>query len=253
MKIDGQAAIVTGGASGLGRATVVMLAERGARVTIFDMNDEVGPSVATEIGGSYVKMDVSDDASVRAGLSSATEKHGAARILVNCAGIAPAARTVGRGNVPHDAALFAKVIGVNLIGTYNVLSRFAAEAAPLEEIDGERAVIVNTASVAAFDGQIGQAAYAGSKSGIVGLTLPIARDLAPLKIRVMAIAPGIFATPMMKSFPVEVQEALGAQVPHPSRLGRPEEFASLVGSVIENAMLNGETIRLDGGIRMPPK
>jgi len=253
MDIEGVAAIVTGGASGLGMATARMLAAQGAKVAVFDLNAEAGQATARAIGGRYVAVDVSDDASVTAGLDEAGAGHGVARILVNCAGIAPAAKTVGKENAPHPFATFATTISVNLIGTFNVISKFAARLAAEEPIDGERGVIVNTASVAAYDGQIGQAAYAASKGGVVGMTLPIARDLAGHKIRVMTIAPGIFLTPMVEGFPQHVQDALGAQVPHPSRLGRPAEYAQLVEAILRNPMLNGEVIRLDGAIRMAPR
>jgi NAD(P)-dependent dehydrogenase (short-subunit alcohol dehydrogenase family) len=253
MQIEGVNAVVAGGASGLGRATAQMLAAAGAKVTIFDLNEEAGRAQASAIGGHFVSVNVADDASVSAGFAAAEAAHGVSRILVNCAGIAPAVKTVGKDNVPHPLETFAKTISVNLIGTFNVISKFAARLAAAEEIDGERGVIVNTASVAAFDGQIGQAAYAASKGGVVGMTLPIARDLAQHKIRVMTIAPGIFLTPMLEAFPQQVQDALGAQVPHPSRLGKPAEYAQLVESIIRNAMLNGEVIRLDGAIRMAPR
>lgn len=253
MELNGLAAIVTGGASGLGKAAAQMLAQAGAKVALFDLNAQAGEAAASEIGGTFVPVDVTDDASVAAGLDAGEAAHGAARILINCAGIAPAMKTVGKGNAPHPLDTFRKTIEVNLIGTFNVIAKFAARAAALGEIDGERGVIVNTASVAAFDGQIGQAAYAASKGGVVGMTLPVARDLAQHKIRVMTIAPGIFLTPMLEAFPENVQQALGAQVPHPSRLGKPSEFAQLVGSIIANPMLNGEVIRLDGAIRMAPR
>ena len=253
MNIEGLAAIVTGGASGLGRATATMLAAKGARVTIFDMNEAAGRAVAAEIGGLFAGVNVADDASVAAGLDAGEAAHGVARILVNCAGIAPAVKTVGKENVSHPLDTFARTITVNLIGTFNVISKFSARLAAADEIEGERGVIVNTASVAAYDGQIGQAAYAASKGGVVGMTLPIARDLAQHRIRVMTIAPGIFLTPMLEAFPQAVQDALGAQVPHPSRLGKPSEYAQLVESIIRNPMLNGEVIRLDGAIRMAPR
>jgi NAD(P)-dependent dehydrogenase (short-subunit alcohol dehydrogenase family) len=253
MDIKGLAAIVTGGASGLGKATAQMLAANGAEVTIFDLNEEAGKSVAAEIGGVHVAVNVADDASVAAGLDAAEQAHGVARILVNCAGIAPAVKTVGKENVAHPLDSFARTIAVNLVGTFNVISKFAARAAAADELDGERGVIVNTASVAAYDGQIGQAAYSASKGGVVGMTLPVARDLAQHKIRVMTIAPGIFLTPMLEAFPQNVQDALGAQVPHPSRLGKPAEYAQLVESIVRNPMLNGEVIRLDGAIRMAPR
>ena len=253
MDIKDLAAVVTGGASGLGKATARMLSEKGARVTIFDLNEEAGTATATEIGCHFVQVDVADETSVSAGLDAAERVHGVARILINCAGIAPAMKTVGKENAPHQLALFRRTIEINLIGTFNLLSKFAARAADMEELDGERAVIVNTTSVAAYEGQIGQAAYAGSKAGVAGMTLPVARDLAPHKIRVMAIAPGIFLTPMVEGFPRDVQDALGAQVPHPSRLGKPSEYAQLVEAIIRNPMLNGEVIRLDGAIRMAPR
>jgi len=253
MRIDGMAAVVTGGASGLGNATAKALAEAGAKVTFFDLNEGAGKAKAAEIGARFVSVNVSDDVSVAAGLAASQEAHGVARILVNCAGVAPAVKTVGKDNVPHPLDIFAKTIGVNLIGTFNLISKFAALLAAADEIEGERGVIVNTASVAAFDGQIGQAAYSASKGGVVGMTLPIARDLAQHKIRVMTVAPGIFLTPMLESFPQNVQDALGAQVPHPNRLGKPAEYAQLVQSIILNPMLNGEVIRLDGAIRMAPR
>ncbi|MBM3595263.1 MAG: SDR family NAD(P)-dependent oxidoreductase [Alphaproteobacteria bacterium] len=253
MEVSGLAAIVTGGASGLGKATAQMLARAGARVAVFDLNAEAGEAVAGEIGGLFVSVDVTDDASVSVALDKAEAALGVARLLVNCAGIAPAVKTVGKGNAPHPLDTFRKTIEVNLIGTFNMISKVAARAAALDEIEGECGVIVNTASVAAYEGQIGQAAYAASKGGVVGLTLPVARDLAQHKIRVMTIAPGIFLTPMLEAFPENVQQALGAQVPHPSRLGKPAEYAQLVGSIIANPMLNGETIRLDGAIRMAPR
>jgi len=253
MRIEGIAAVVTGGASGLGSATAKMLAHADAKVTIFDLNEDAGRAKAAEIGGHFVSVNVADDASVAAGLAAAQEAHGVARILVNCAGIAPAVKTVGKENAPHPLDIFAKTIAVNLVGTFNVISKFSALLAAAVEIEGERGVIVKTASVAAFDGQIGQAAYSASKGGVVGMTLPIARDLAQHKIRVMTVAPGIFLTPMVEAFPQNVQDALGAQVPHPSRLGKPAEYAQLVESIIRNPMLNGEVIRLDGAIRMAPR
>ncbi len=253
MDIRNVAAIVTGGASGLGKASAQMLATQEAKVTIFDLNEEAGQKVAQEIGGVYVPVNVADEASVAAGIDAAQSAHGTARILVNCAGIAPAAKTVGKENVPHSLDLFTKTIAVNLLGTFNLIAQFSAALAAIEELDGERGVIVNTASVAAYDGQIGQAAYAASKGGVVGMTLPIARDLAAHKIRIMTIAPGIFLTPMVEGFPQHVQDALGAMVPHPSRLGKPAEYAQLVEAIIRNPMLNGEVIRLDGAIRMAPR
>lgn len=253
MEIRDVAAIVTGGASGLGNATARMLAANGAKVTIFDLNEAAGNTAAAAIGGRFASVNVSDDASVAAAIEAVEQAHGVARILVNCAGIAPAVKTVGRENAPHPLDTFRKTIEVNLIGTFNVISKFAARLAAADDVDGERGVIVNTASVAAYDGQVGQAAYSASKGGVVGMTLPVARDLAQHRIRVMTIAPGIFLTPMLEAMPQNVQDALGAQVPHPSRLGKPDEYAQLVQSIVANPMLNGEVIRLDGAIRMAPR
>lgn len=253
MKLEGIAAIVTGGASGLGGATATMLASHGAKVTIFDLNEEAGNASAEAIGGRFVRTDVTDEESVRAGLDAAEEAHGVARVLVNCAGVAPAIKTVGKELQPHPLEAFRKAVGINLVGTFNAISQFAARLAAAEPIGEERGVIINTASVAAYDGQIGQAAYAASKGGVVGLTLPVARDLAQHKIRVVTIAPGIFLTPMLMGLPQAAQDSLGQQVPHPSRLGHPDEYALLVDSIIANPMLNGEVIRLDGAIRMAPR
>lgn len=253
MELQGISAIVTGGASGLGGATAEWLAARGAKVAIFDLNEAAGKAHAAKIGGAAFVVNVADDASVTAGIEAAEAAHGIARILVNCAGISLAIKTVGRDNVAHPLDAFAKVIGINLIGSFNVLSKFAARLATLEPLGEERGVIINTASAAAFDGQIGQAAYAASKAGLAGLTLPVARDLAGLGIRVMTIAPGLFLTPMMESMPQEKRDQLGRQVPFPPRLGQPAEYAQLVESIIANPMLNGETIRLDGAIRMAPR
>ncbi len=249
------AAIVTGGASGLGEATARALAARGARVAVLDRDSARGAEVAAAIGGIFCETDVADAASVAAALGRAAAAHGPARIAVNCAGIAPAARTVDREGRGHDRDLFARVIGVNLIGTFNVASQSAAAMAALEPVtaDGERGVIVNTASVAAIEGQIGQIAYAASKGGVAAMTLPMARDLAKSGIRVVAIAPGLFMTPMLSGLPQEAQDSLGAQVPFPARLGDPAEFAALVLQIVENAMLNGSLIRLDGAIRMAPR
>ncbi|MEC3860501.1 SDR family NAD(P)-dependent oxidoreductase [Mesobacterium sp. TK19101] len=255
MKIDASTiAIVTGGASGLGNATARALAEAGAQVTLFDMNADLGAAEAAAIGGAFQLVDVSNPESVSAGLAAVAERHGALHVAVNCAGIGPAAKTVSRG-AAHDPAMFAKTIGVNLIGSFNVASQAAAMMAKNEPMDsdGGRGVIINTASVAAYEGQIGQVAYAASKGGVVGMTLPMARDLAQLGIRVCTIAPGLFLTPLLKSLPQEVQDSLGAQVPFPSRLGDPAEFASLARHIVENNMLNGEVIRLDGAIRMSPR
>ena len=252
MQIAGKAFIVTGGASGLGEGTVRMLAGEGGKVVIADLQVERGQALAAEVGGKFVRCDVSQEADGRAAIAQA-QALGPLLGLVNCAGIAPAVKTVGKDGA-HSLEVFSKVIQVNLIGTFNMI-RLAAEAmcgnAP--EPTGERGVLINTASVAAFDGQIGQAAYSASKGGVVGMTLPIARDLARNGIRVMTIAPGIFGTPMMFGMPKEVQDALAAGVPFPSRLGTPEDYAKLVRHIIENDMLNGEVIRLDGAIRLPPK
>jgi NAD(P)-dependent dehydrogenase (short-subunit alcohol dehydrogenase family) len=230
-----------------------MLAENGAKVTLFDLNVEAGEATAKEIGGLFQAVNVTDETSVMAGLDAAESAHGTARILVNCAGVAPAAKAVGREFVPHPIDSFRKAVEINLVGTFLVVSRFAARLQQIEAIGEERGVIVNTASVAAFDGQIGQVAYAASKGGVVGLTLPLAREFAQSLIRVVSIAPGIFWTPMLAGLPQAAQDSLGQQVPHPSRLGRPEEYAMLVDSILSNPMLNGETIRLDGAIRMAPR
>ena len=253
MEIHGIGAVVTGGASGLGAATAAMLSQAGARVTVFDLNEELGCAHAAKIGGRFSKVDVADERSVAEGLDAAAEAHGVARVLVNCAGIILGAKTVGRGAAAHPLDRFRKVVEVNLCGTFNVLAQFAARLSQAEVLGEERGVIVNTASVAAFEGQIGQVAYAASKGGIAALTLPAARDLAQFGIRVMAIAPGIFWTPMMDSLPAEVQESLGKQAPFPNRMGRPEEYAQLVLSIVANPMLNGEVIRLDGAVRMQPR
>ena len=253
MELGGIAAIVTGGASGLGGATAKMLADGGAKVTIFDLNEEAGEAHAAEVGGKFVKVNVADDASVTDGIAAAEAAHGIARILVNCAGIAIAVKTVGREAAPHPLDQFRKVVEINLVGTFNVLSKFAARLSTAEPVGEERGVIINTASVAAFEGQIGQVAYSASKAGVAGMTLPIARDLAQFGIRVCTIAPGIFWTPMLGGLPQAAQDSLGKQVPFPSRLGKPEEYALLARSIIANPMLNGETIRLDGAIRMAPR
>lgn len=253
MKANGQAAIVTGGGSGLGAGTARMLAAAGAKVAVLDINEENAKAVADEIGGLALGCDVASASAAEAAVAAAADAHGDARILVNCAGIANASRIVGR-EAPHDLELFSRVINVNLIGSFNMLRLVAARASLLDPLDdNERAVIVSTASVAAFDGQIGQAAYAASKGGIHSMTLPAARELARFGIRVMTVAPGIFGTPMLMGMPQEVQDSLAASIPYPSRLGTPEDFASLVGHIIENTVLNGETIRLDGAIRLAPK
>ena len=252
MEIAGKVFIVTGGASGLGEGTVRMFTANGAKVVIADVQADKGEALAKEIGGAFVKCDVSQEADGQAVVAKAASM-GKLMGLVNCAGIGPAAKTVGKDGA-HSLALFTKVITVNLIGSFNMI-RLAAEAmsknAP--EPTGERGVMISTASVAAYDGQIGQAAYSASKGGIVGMTLPIARDLARNGIRNMTIAPGIFGTPMLFTMPKEVQDALAASVPFPSRLGKPEDYAKLVHQIVTNDMLNGEVIRLDGAIRMAPK
>jgi NAD(P)-dependent dehydrogenase (short-subunit alcohol dehydrogenase family) len=217
------------------------------------LNREIGEATAGEIGGRFLQVNVADDAEVASGISSAEKVHGIARVLINCAGIAPAVKVVDREGRPHPLDVFRKAIEVNLVGSFNVISKFAARALTTDLLGEERGIIVNTASVAAYDGQMGQAAYAASKGGIVGMTLPIARDLARSAIRVMTIAPGIFLTPMLRGLPQAAQESLGQQVPFPSRLGKPKEYALLVKSIIENPMLNGEVIRLDGAIRMAPR
>ncbi|HUA21683.1 MAG TPA: 3-hydroxyacyl-CoA dehydrogenase [Bryobacteraceae bacterium] len=255
MEINGKVALVTGGASGLGAATVRMIVAAGGRVVIADLNDKAGRAIAGEFGDAvrFQRTDVSDAPEADQAVKTAVNAFGALNICVNCAGIADAQRVVGKEG-PADLARYSGVIRVNLIGTFNT-SRLAAWAmsrnTPNDE--GERGVIINTASVAAFDGQIGQAAYAASKGGIAAMTLPLARDLSGLGIRVMAIAPGIFDTPMLSAMPEEVRNALGAMVPFPKRLGRPAEYAQLARQIIENPMLNGEVIRLDGAIRMAPK
>jgi NAD(P)-dependent dehydrogenase (short-subunit alcohol dehydrogenase family) len=253
MQMTDIAAIVTGGASGLGEATAAMLTAAGGRVTIFDLNADIGQATAARIGGRFAPVDVTEDQGVADALAEAEKAHGVARVLVNCAGIAPAVKTVGKDGTPHPLDLFRKTIEINLVGSFNMISKFAARLAAAEPIGEERGVIINTASVAAYDGQVGQSAYAASKGGIVGLTLPVARDLAQHRIRVMTIAPGIFLTPMLMGLPQAAQDSLGTQVPHPSRLGRPEEYAQLVASIVANPMLNGDVIRLDGAIRMAPR
>src|SRR5579863_4737757 len=253
MEIAGLAVIVTGGASGLGGATARHLASLGAKVTIFDLNEESGRAHAHAIGGRFVRVDISEEDSVIAALDAAESFHGVARVFVGCAGVALGAKTVGRDAAPHSLRQFRDTIEVNLIGNFIVSSRFAARLSEIEPLAEERGVIINTASVAAYEGQIGQVAYAASKGGVVAMTLPMARDLASSGIRVVTIAPGVFLTPMAQSLPPEVQQSLASQVPFPTRLGHPDEYASLVAQILENVMLNGETIRLDGAIRMPPR
>ena len=253
MDITGHAAVVTGGASGLGAATADALARAGAKVTCLDINLDGARAVADKIGGLAVHCDVTDPDQAVAALAQARGKHGAARILINCAGVGPAKRIVGRDG-PMPLADFARVININLIGTFNLMRLVAADMQGLEPLaDGERGVIVSTASVAAFEGQIGQAAYAASKGGVAALTLPAAREFAQFGIRVNAIAPGIFQTPMLMALPEEAQKSLAAAVPFPKLLGRPEQFAALVRHIIENTYINGEVIRLDGALRMAPR
>ncbi len=253
MKTEGVTAIITGGASGLGAAVARRLTRGGASAVIFDMNESAGAALADELKGRFFKVDVTDEDSVASAMEQVAQSAGAARILVNCAGIAPPSKVLSRDGAPQPLADFARIVNVNLIGTFNVISKFAAHLHKADPIDEERGVIVNTASVAAFEGQIGQAAYAASKGGVVSMSLPIARELARFGIRVNTIAPGIFLTPMLESLPQDAQDSLGKQVPFPSRLGKPSEFADLVASIVDNAMLNGEVIRLDGAIRMAPR
>ena len=253
MNINGAAAIVSGGGSGLGRATAEALAAKGAKVAVFDINQAAAEEVARALGGLACKCDVADAASAEAAVATAEAAHGPARILVNCAGIGTPKRVVGRDGA-QPLADFQRVINVNLVGSFNLIRLVAASLARGETLpDGERGVIVSTASVAAYEGQIGQAAYSASKGGVMAMTLPIARELAQFNIRVNTIAPGIFLTPMLLGLPQEAQESLGRSVPNPARLGRPEEYAALVIHICENAYLNGETIRLDGALRMAPR
>jgi NAD(P)-dependent dehydrogenase (short-subunit alcohol dehydrogenase family) len=254
MRLDNSiSAVVTGGASGLGAATAKALSEKGCMVALFDMNEKAGEATAAELGALFLKVDVSDPESVRKGFENARQINGQERILVNCAGIGTVGKTVSRGQ-PHDPELFMKTIAVNLTGGFNCASMSAAGMATTEPMDtDEKGVIINTASVAAYDGQVGQIAYSASKGGLVGMTLPMARDLAPHGIRVMTIAPGIFKTPLLEGLPQEAQDSLGKQVPFPSRLGEPSEYAALAVHICENQMLNGEVIRLDGAIRMAPR
>ena len=247
-------AVVTGGASGLGAATARALAAAGMRVAVFDLNVDEGTKLAEQLGGLFCKVDVANPESVAEGFAKAGEDLGALRVLVNCAGIGPAAKTVSRG-AAHDPAVFGRTLAINLGGTFNCASQAAAIMAALDPVgaDDARGVIINTASVAAFDGQIGQVAYAASKGGVVGMTLPMARDLAHKGIRVCTIAPGLFLTPLLQGLPQEAQDSLGKQVPFPPRLGDPSEFAALALHIVSNPMLNGEVIRLDGAIRMAPR
>jgi NAD(P)-dependent dehydrogenase (short-subunit alcohol dehydrogenase family) len=256
MKSFDVAAVVSGGASGLGEATTRRLVARGAAVTILDLQEDRGQALAAELGGhtTFVRTDVTDEDSVQAAIAEATGKDRPLRIAINCAGIGWAQRTVGRGGEPHDLGAFTKIVMVNLVGTFNVLRLAAAAMSQTEpEEDGERGVVVNTASIAAYDGQIGQIAYAASKGGIVGLTLPAARDLSSVGVRVCTIAPGLVDTPLLGMLPEEARAALAAGIPFPKRLGRPDDFAQLAMDIVEHGYLNGEVVRMDGALRMAPK
>ena len=254
MKIEGQVALVTGGASGLGAETARELARRGAKVTVLDRNGTGAEAVAAEIGGLGLACDITSTDSIVAALERSRAAHGPARLVMNIAGIGTAKRLIGRDGMPMPIEEFRRVIEVNLVGTFNMIRLATAEIVKLDPLeDGERGVIVCTASVAAFDGQVGQEAYAASKGGLVSLTLPLARDLAQFGVRVVTIAPGLFLTPLMAELPQPVQESLAASIPFPKRLGKPAEFAQLAASIIENMALNGEVIRLDGALRMAPR
>ncbi len=254
MKIEGQAALVTGGASGLGEATARELARLGAKVAVLDVNIELAEKVAAEIGGVACQCDITNADSLAAALAKASQAHGPARILMNIAGIGSAKRIVQKDGSAAPLEDFARVVNINLIGTYNASRLFAAECAKLAPMeDGERGVMMFTASVAAFDGQVGQQAYSASKGGLVGMTLPMARDLAQHGIRVCTVAPGLFSTPLMRQLPEPVQQSLAASIPFPPRLGKPEEFAQLACHIVTNTHLNGEVIRLDGALRMAPR
>jgi NAD(P)-dependent dehydrogenase (short-subunit alcohol dehydrogenase family) len=252
MQISGQGALITGGASGLGLATAKRIVAAGGHVTIVDLASSQGAAIAEELGGVFVAADVTSVDEVQAAVATA-QAAAPLRIVVNCAGIAPPAKVLDREGNPAVLADFERVVRINLVGTFNVLSQASAVIAKNELIDGDRGVVVNTASVAAFDGQIGQPAYAASKGGVHAMTIPVARELARYGIRVCTIAPGIMETPMLLGLPQAAQDSLGQQVPHPSRLGRPDEYAALVQHIVENGYLNGETIRLDGAIRMAPR
>ncbi|WP_126172076.1 SDR family NAD(P)-dependent oxidoreductase [Altericroceibacterium xinjiangense] len=260
MKVDSSvSAVVTGGASGLGEATARALAAKGAKVALFDLNEERGEQVAKEIGGTFCKVDVSDEASVDAGFAKAREAHGQERVLVTCAGIGTIGKTVRRdretGEISHlPVSLFVKTLQVNLLGTFQCVAKSAVGMMTLDGLeDGERGAMITTASVAAVDGQIGQVAYSASKGGVVGMTLPVARDFMSEGIRINTILPGIFETPLMRGLPEKAQEVLAASVPFPKRFGQPQEYAHLVMTMVENGYFNGECVRLDGAIRMPPK
>jgi NAD(P)-dependent dehydrogenase (short-subunit alcohol dehydrogenase family) len=252
MQLKDISVLITGGGSGLGAATARAMAAKGAKVAVIDMNKDGADAVAKEINGLALVGDVSEEAPVKEAIAKAEAAHGPVRVLVNCAGIGNAGKTVGK-NGAYSLADYTRVIKVNLIGTFNCIRLVAERMQNAPTIGEERGVIINTASVAAYDGQIGQAAYSSSKGGIVGMTLPVARDLASLNIRVMTIAPGLFLTPLLKGLPQEAQDSLGKQVPHPARLGDPSEYGALAVHIVENPMLNGEVIRLDGAIRMAPR
>ena len=253
MDPKGQVALITGGASGLGAATAQVLAEAGAKVALLDINEKAAGELAAKLGGVAAACDVTDEASAVAAIAKVKEKLGAPRILVSCAGVGPAKRILGRGG-PMPLADYRKVIEINLIGTFNMMRLAAAEMAKLDPLPGgDRGVVVNTASVAAFDGQIGQAAYSSSKGGVAALTLPAAREFSQFAVRVMTIAPGIFGTPMLRALPQEAQDSLGASVPYPRRLGDPREYGELVAAIVRNGYLNGEVIRIDGALRMAPR
>lgn len=252
MNIEGHAALVTGGASGLGRATAELLAKRGARIVIVDLPQSAGQDVAKALGGVFVPADVTDEAQMRTALDAA-DSLGALRAVVHCAGRGATLRVLDRDGMAASLEIYESIVRINLTGTFNVLRLAAERMAKVEPVDGERGALVLTASIAAYEGQIGQIPYASSKAGIVGMTLVAARDLAQRLIRVAAIAPGIFDTPILDRLPIEIKDKLGAAVPHPARLGRAQEFAALAVHIVENAMINGETIRLDGAVRMPPR
>ena len=253
MDPKGQVALITGGASGLGAATAQVLAEAGAKVALLDINEKAAGELAAKLGGVAAACDVTDEASAVAAIAKVKEKLGAPRILVSCAGVGPAKRILGRGG-PMPLADYRKVIEINLIGTFNMMRLAAAEMAKLDPLPGgDRGVVVNTASVAAFDWQIGQAAYSSSKGGVAALTLPAAREFSQFAVRVMTIAPGIFSTPMLRALPQEAQDSLGASVPYPRRLGDPREYGELVAAIVRNGYLNGEVIRIDGALRMAPR
>ncbi|MAL01403.1 MAG: 3-hydroxyacyl-CoA dehydrogenase [Alcaligenaceae bacterium] len=254
MELQGQSVVVSGGASGLGAETVRHLVNAGARVAILDVNEQAAKQLAEETGGLALACDITDTNSIETALAAAAEANGPARVLVNCAGVAGAMRLVSKDGDLMPLEHFSRIVNINLIGTFNVIRLFTARVVKLEPLEsGERGVIINTASVAAFDGQVGQEAYAASKGGVASLTLPLARDLAQFGVRAMTIAPGLFQTPLLKELPAHVQESLAASIPFPKRLGDPGEFAALALHIVSNPSLNGETIRLDGALRLPPR